>query len=528
MSTDAHYDEEELLRESDDDKDEEMEHDDNLVDSRVESLRERLETMGQAAKAKTTVQYQDENQPLSGSVDIESINPRVLLAYAEKRLRNESRKAISAGHRATSNGDGDMSALGMFFKCPGRRREAGVDYEFACTVNDMVFKDVVPDADETVGELKFDNAYALARLISIFECERNADRKRLRMRDPSYAFITLSGIEKAFTFYKRYCDHVFRCLALHDGSPIMLPHGGNSEIPIEQLNDLNTQGVKFAISHNWRDVEVKEAMQKTLILLPEGFRTASSANETLELRTYQRFSEIPELVDHVEPRNIVFVGPTSRNRIHRSSWLKLSTLFSKVALRGAKVVVVAPPRGEDSWKVNRLDARDMVELAKMSAMSMRHNIVCMIPLVESTLEPFQTAGLHPRQSWEDAYPRIVIKDFLDSLREYVRNEISIPEDICAEERNTRKSDCRRQKRLEGSIHTASKGIAKKPREPRECRTVLERQPCVMPNPTVMVPSHHFMPQMVPLNWTPSFSGVSRGRGGHRGRRGRGWGGYKLT
>ncbi|VDP04883.1 unnamed protein product [Heligmosomoides polygyrus] len=444
-----------------------------------------METMGQTAKAKTTVQYQDENQLLSGSVDIESINPRVLLAYAEKRLRNESRKAISAGHSVTLDEDvqipvlnntpepiifhekdtvgewrneawghleRDMSALGMFFKCLGRRREAGVDYEFACTVNDMVFKDVVPDADETVGELKLDNAYALARLISIFECERNADRKRLRMRDPSYAFITLSGIEKAFTFYKRYCDYVFRCLALNDGSPIMLPHGGNSEIPIEQLNDLNTQGVKLAISHNWRDVEVKEAMQKILILLLEGFRAASSANETLELRTYQRFSEIPELVDHVEPRNIVFVGSTSRNRIHR-----------------AKVVVVAPPRGEDSWKVNRLDARDMVELAKMSAMSMRHNIVCMIPLVESTLELFQTAGLHPRQSWEDAYPRIVIKDFLDSLKEYVRGEISIPEDICAEERNTEKR------------------IAKKPREPHECRTVLEQQPhCVMPNPTVMV------------------------------------------
>lgn len=35
MSTDAHFDEEELLKESEDDNDEEMEHGGNLVDSRA-------------------------------------------------------------------------------------------------------------------------------------------------------------------------------------------------------------------------------------------------------------------------------------------------------------------------------------------------------------------------------------------------------------------------------------------------------------------------------------------------------------
>ncbi|VDO56825.1 unnamed protein product, partial [Heligmosomoides polygyrus] len=159
------------------------------------------------------------------------------------------------------------------------------------------------------------------------------------MRDTKYAFVTITGIEKAFTFYKRYCDHVFRSLALHDGSPILLPYSEVAEIPIDQLNDLNTQGVKYAMAHDWKDIAVKEAVQKVLIVLPDGFRDTQATDETLEIRTYRRFSEISDIVNRVEPRHIVFVGPTVNKPFHRSSWLKLATTFAKTALSGAKVVV---------------------------------------------------------------------------------------------------------------------------------------------------------------------------------------------
>ncbi|VDO87394.1 unnamed protein product [Heligmosomoides polygyrus] len=75
-----------------------------------------------------------------------------------------------------------------------------------------------------------------------------------------------------------------------------------------------------------------------------------------------------------------------------------------------------------------MDAREMVEVAKMSAMSMKNNIIGMIPLLESIAEPFQAAGLHPRSSPEDVYPEIVVKDFLRSLKEYVQSEVSIPKE----------------------------------------------------------------------------------------------------
>ncbi|WKY15621.1 hypothetical protein Q1695_000811 [Nippostrongylus brasiliensis] len=208
-------------------------------------------------------------------VDIESISPHVLRACAEQRLRQESRNAIAAGHR-----------------CPGRSRRIDKDYRYDCSVGEMVFRDVVPEADEIIGKLGFDNVYLLARLLSIYECERSADMKRLRMRDARYAFATVNGIEKAFTFFKIHCDHVFRSLTLHDGSPILLPYSENTEIPINQLNDLNTQGVKYAMTHDWKDVIVKKAVQKVLVVLPDGFRHIQATDEALEVSTYKQFSEI--------------------------------------------------------------------------------------------------------------------------------------------------------------------------------------------------------------------------------------------
>ncbi|WKY05090.1 hypothetical protein Q1695_005818 [Nippostrongylus brasiliensis] len=379
----------------------------------------------------------------------------------------------------------------------------------------MLFRDVVPEADETIGKLGFDNVYSLARLISIYECERSADRKRLRMRDARYAFVTVNGIEKAFTFFKRYCDHVFRSLTLHDGSPILLPYSENTEIPIDQLNDLNTQGVKYAMAHDWKDVVVKEAVQKVLIVLPDGFRHIQATDEALEVSTYKRFSEISEVISRMEPRHIVFVGPTTEKPLHRSSWLKLATSFAKAALAGAKVVVVAPPRGEGAWKQSRLDAREMVDVARMSAMSMRNNIIGMIPLLESIAEPFQAVGLHPRRSSEDVYPNVVVEDYLTAPKDYVQSEVVIPKfwekTEAALHRDHHKKTARpRTDRVRG-------GVTKKGNFKHSQRGAQMMMPMM-----VAPPFPNFVPQMPYL---PSHSHINCMVG--RGRRGRGRGGRRL-
>ncbi|EYC37336.1 hypothetical protein Y032_0802g2426 [Ancylostoma ceylanicum] len=442
--------------------------------------------------------------------------------------------------RSRPGSDGDTSSLSIFFKCPNQRRVEGIDYDFDCSVRNMVFKDVVPEVEDSIGRLTFSNIFELARLISIFECERNADKKRFRMKDRTFLFITVTGIQKAFTFFKRHCDHVCRSLALHDGSPVMLPYAETTEIPIEQLNDLNSEGIKFAMTHSWSDVLVKEATQKILVLLPEGFRSLPAMvvpEDTVAYGIYQRFSEIPDMINRAEPRSIVFVGPTHELPLHRASWMKLAMTFAKSALAGAKVVVVAPPRGEQAWNQARMDAREMAEVARGSAMSMKHNIVCMIPLVESTTEPFQSMGLHPRSSATDTYPQIAMVDFMNCLREFVRAEVEVPE-----VRLAKKNDSRSNRNPRHGRHHSNDDISQRTRDggvtkASHVRKTFRRNPlnCVVPNmsnntnPNLMLSSvmpHLMYPQSLSFMNSPVVPFISTNRGrGFRSRTRRGRGGY---
>ncbi|KIH45387.1 hypothetical protein ANCDUO_24572, partial [Ancylostoma duodenale] len=168
-----------------------------------------------------------------------------------KRVKRRAKQNMSlrtnvVSCRATVDHDGDTSPLGMFFTCSGRTREDGINYQFTCTIKEKKFKDVTNVNDDTIGELRFHTIYERARLISIYETEKNEDRRRFLMKDEKYKLITIDGMQKAFTFYKKYCDHVFRAIALHDGSRLNLPHDGGTGIPTEQLNDLNNEGVSFA------------------------------------------------------------------------------------------------------------------------------------------------------------------------------------------------------------------------------------------------------------------------------------------
>ncbi|VDL71810.1 unnamed protein product [Nippostrongylus brasiliensis] len=63
---------------------------------------------------------------------------------------------------ATTKGDGDTGALGLFYKCPGRQHQK--DFAF-CSVGEKMFKDMIPSAVETMGHLRLDTVFSLARPI---------------------------------------------------------------------------------------------------------------------------------------------------------------------------------------------------------------------------------------------------------------------------------------------------------------------------------------------------------------------------
>ncbi|KAL6726282.1 hypothetical protein Aduo_008270 [Ancylostoma duodenale] len=99
----------------------------------VEQLRRQVEDLGKANSAsKVNCEASHVKSALkenfSGNVDIDSIDPRVLRAYAERRLREQSKSAIAAGHRYPSfRGFLRKEALTVFETLPESVRESSVD-----------------------------------------------------------------------------------------------------------------------------------------------------------------------------------------------------------------------------------------------------------------------------------------------------------------------------------------------------------------------------------------------------------------
>ncbi|KHJ96885.1 hypothetical protein OESDEN_03142 [Oesophagostomum dentatum] len=139
---------------------------------------------------------------LSPEIDDSPIRTNTRRKTRQKPMRNVQINRIC--FRSTSGDESDKSALSMFFVRPDRGHEEGIDYDFDCRVRSMTFKDVVPEAEKSIAKLTFRNVFELARLISIFEAERNVDKKRYRMKDRSFAFVTVDGVRKAFVFFKRH------------------------------------------------------------------------------------------------------------------------------------------------------------------------------------------------------------------------------------------------------------------------------------------------------------------------------------
>ncbi|KIH48794.1 hypothetical protein ANCDUO_21133 [Ancylostoma duodenale] len=303
------------------------------------------------------------------------------------------------------------------------------NYSFSCTVHDKRFKDVVPDAIETIGKIQFHSIYGLARLISIYEQEKNNERRRFLMSDPSYEFLTVSGAQKAFTFFKHCCDHVFRSLACHDGSVLCLPHDGGTGFPVEQLNEVNNEGVKFAKMNSWENISTADKPRKVLIILPDGFRTINESfkHQDVEFAIFRNLADICAILSKTDVSSCVLVGPTTDVVPPKKEWCRLTSAVASAARNGVKIIAVAPPRGDAAYQQNRMEINEMIDLARKTATMMKQNLVSLIPMIEAGREPSHGPSAHPRANPADPYSVAVMKEYFDSLREYIRAEIQLPE-----------------------------------------------------------------------------------------------------
>ncbi|VDO96314.1 unnamed protein product [Heligmosomoides polygyrus] len=358
------------------------------------------------------------------------VGDRVLLKLPkEKAARQYPKLAEPWGgpyRVATIKGD-DTGALGLFFKCPGRQRSH--DIVFGCSIREKTLKDVLPEALETIGQLRFDTVFSLARLISIYEHERCPERRRFLMMDPTHVFITMSGVKKAFLYFKNCCDHVFHALATHDGSPLALPHDGGTGLPIEQLNEANNEAVRFAKGNSWDDVDKGEEASKLLLLLPDGFsmiETFFKEQPNVRRQVYRELSEISGILERSDERRCLVVGPTTDTVIPKKTWCRVATSLAEAARNGVKVLAVAPPRGDKAYERNRTDLNEAMELAKAGAALAKKNLVSLVPAIESGREPSHGPSARPRRSASENYSKGVINDYFAALRSYVKADLEIP------------------------------------------------------------------------------------------------------
>ncbi|KIH69155.1 zinc knuckle [Ancylostoma duodenale] len=363
-----------------------------------------------------------------------------LLQNETKRVKRRQTIPNNVYCRATTSDDGDTSPLVLFFRCPGRlHQNGGAEYAFSCSIREKKFKDVVPSAGETIGEIKFDTIYSLARYISIYDHEKNEERRRFLMMDRNYKFITISGAKKAFTFFKKCCDHVFRSLTLHDGSLLSLSHDGGlgipieqlneiNRIPIEQLNEINNEAVKFAKTNSWEELATTADQMKVVVLLLDPFRNVNTAfkeQQNVERLIY-RSIEIGSMLEATDAQKCILVGPTTDVTPPKRDWCKLSSSLANAARNGVSIVAVAPPRGDNAYFQKRIEMNNSIEIARNAAVLMKQNIVSLIPMVENGNEPSHGPGAHPRKSGSESYSKDVMKEFFSCLQEYVRAQIQLP------------------------------------------------------------------------------------------------------
>ncbi|VDO81863.1 unnamed protein product [Heligmosomoides polygyrus] len=140
----------------------------------------KITSMLQCSKNEIVDKFAELKQRL---VDIEAISAEFLRAYTGQRLRQQWKGAISAGHRFPERAQDNVARVATATSSASDPHQS----EESCSTNaylrattkgddgdtsalKMLFKHVVPDADGTIGRLRFENVDILDRLISIYEC----------------------------------------------------------------------------------------------------------------------------------------------------------------------------------------------------------------------------------------------------------------------------------------------------------------------------------------------------------------------
>ncbi|EYB84693.1 hypothetical protein Y032_0311g2130 [Ancylostoma ceylanicum] len=321
----------------------------------------------------------------------------------------------------------DNSALSILHRCSGRRFEDGDPMPFNCTVRQMTFGSVAHVEDAVIANLSFASIFELARLISIFESEPDLDKKRYKMRNPGNCFVTIAGIEKAFVFFERHCDHTLRALMAHDGSNVSLLSNAGLNIDITQLNDLNNAGIRFAQAHTWDEIAIKGAVKSTVIFLPFGFRDfqrVAAAAENVVIHVYKTLTDVCDFL-RTEPSVgvCVFVSPATADAIEENQWIRLSTVLAAQARQGMKIIAVSGPQGEGTWNTYRQKTIEVFDWIRGAAATMRQNIVTMFGQTPAFAEPCATMGSAPRMAPIEAYHVHLVKEFLISLQSYVAGHV---------------------------------------------------------------------------------------------------------
>ncbi|EYC40353.1 hypothetical protein Y032_0618g710 [Ancylostoma ceylanicum] len=335
--------------------------------------------------------------------------------------------------RAIQTADGrviDNSALSIFYSCSGRHVEEGEPDTYNCSIRRMTFGEVAEVSDPVISSMTFSSILQLARLISIFENEPDADKKRFLMRNSAHMFVTVPGVEKAYAFFKRYCDHVTRALLLHDGSSVALTHNGGVNMDVTQLSDLTNAGIRFAQSHSWDEVVVRSARKSTMMWLPRGFRSYNRAIapcDNVIIETYNSLADICAGMKAVSSVDLcVFVTPTSDASFEKSQWVKLSTVFAAAVRNGTKLVAVSGPQGEAAWEDHRQKTLEALQLVRDVAAMMKHNVVSTFSQTPAFAEPFTTMGRAPRRFEADAYPAHLMREFFTALQNHILAQVNRP------------------------------------------------------------------------------------------------------
>lgn len=243
------------------------------------------------------------------------------------------------------------------------------------------------------------------------------------MRTPSYNFVTISGVEKAYTFFKRHCEHLLKTLLRHDGSNIAIIAKDAVDMELAQLNDLTNTGIRYAMTHSWEEISIEGPKKQTLIMVPNGVRGCARvlrAEDNVTISAYRDLRNAATTVrDHKDVGVCIFVTPTSEKPYDAAEWQALAMTMTKVARCGGKLLLVSGPRGEQAWEKNRSDAHSMFEVIRSAATAVKGNVVSLFSTVPSMTEPLACLGESNRPSEVAVYPAQSTKAYFKALQDFL-------------------------------------------------------------------------------------------------------------